>query len=93
MFCFVRSSDNNKKHPQRVSKDQQRTLENLHLNVQTWASRERGRRESGRDERIAQLDRIKATVRVCFWGGQGSWVNDVLYSLQIQLSKQTRSIT
>ena len=33
MFCFVRSSDNNKKHPQRVSKDQQRTLENLHSNL------------------------------------------------------------
>jgi flagellar motor switch protein FliM len=35
-----------------------------YLNVQTWASRERGRRESGRDDRIEQLDRIKAPVEV-----------------------------
>ena len=35
-----------------------------YLNIQSWASRERGRRESGKDERIEQLDRIKAPVRV-----------------------------
>ncbi|MDA0711425.1 MAG: flagellar motor switch protein FliM [bacterium] len=35
-----------------------------YLNVQTWASRERGRRESGREERLVQLDRIAAPVRV-----------------------------
>jgi len=35
-----------------------------YLNVQTWASRERGRRESGREERLVQLDRISAPVKV-----------------------------
>ncbi|MFT5365904.1 MAG: flagellar motor switch protein FliM [Candidatus Latescibacterota bacterium] len=33
-----------------------------YLNVQTWASRERGRRESGRDERVEQLRSVKADV-------------------------------
>ena len=35
-----------------------------YLNVQTWASRERGRRESSREERSLQLDRVFAPVRV-----------------------------
>lgn len=35
-----------------------------YLNVQTWASRERGKRESQRDERLLQLDRITAPVKV-----------------------------
>ena len=33
-----------------------------YLNVQTWASRERGRRESGRKERLIQLDLIDVPV-------------------------------
>jgi len=35
-----------------------------YLNVQTWASRERGRRESQQEERMAQLDRVFAPVKV-----------------------------
>lgn len=35
-----------------------------YLNVQTWASRERGKRESGKQERLDQLDRVFAPVRV-----------------------------
>ena len=35
-----------------------------YLNVQTWASRERGRRESQQEERLTQLDRIFAPVKV-----------------------------
>jgi len=35
-----------------------------YLNVQTWASRERGKRESQRDERLVQLDRVSAPVKV-----------------------------
>ena len=35
-----------------------------YLNVQTWASRERGKRESGKEERLEQLDRVFADVRV-----------------------------
>ena len=35
-----------------------------YLNVQTWASRERGRRESQQEERMTQLDRVVAPVKV-----------------------------
>ena len=35
-----------------------------YLNVQTWASRERGRRESQLEERLEQLDRVTAPIRV-----------------------------
>ena len=35
-----------------------------YLNVQTWASRERGKRESQREERMLQLDRVHAPVKV-----------------------------
>lgn len=35
-----------------------------YLNVQTWASRDKGKRESGKDERLEQLDRVFAPVRV-----------------------------
>lgn len=40
------------------------TLEPImaYLNVQTWASRERGRRESGREERLQQLNEIDLPV-------------------------------
>ncbi|MDA0748086.1 MAG: flagellar motor switch protein FliM [bacterium] len=34
-----------------------------YLNVRTWASREKGRRESTRDERLLQLDRVFAPIR------------------------------
>ncbi len=33
------------------------------LNVQTWANREKGRRDSEREYRLAQLSRVKAPVR------------------------------
>ena len=35
-----------------------------YLNVQTWASREKGRRESTKEERLLQLDRVFAPVRI-----------------------------
>jgi len=35
-----------------------------YLNVQTWASRERGRRESQLEDRLEQLDRVTAPIRV-----------------------------
>ena len=35
-----------------------------YLNVQTWASRERGKRDTGKQERLDQLDRVLAPVRV-----------------------------
>ena len=43
-----------------------------YLNVQSWASREKGRRENTRQERLVQLDRVFAPVKVVLGRGQVS---------------------
>jgi flagellar motor switch protein FliM len=41
-----------------------------YLNVQTWASRERGRRLTGREDRLVQLDRIHTPVQAILARGE-----------------------
>jgi len=48
-----------------------------YLNVETWANRERGRRESVEDERLEQLDRVTAPVRVVL-GQADVYLRDVM---------------
>jgi len=48
-----------------------------YLNVQNWASQERGRRENQSDDRLEQLDRVTAPVRVVL-GHANVFLRDVM---------------